>query len=310
MWRQKIGDFIAIAFTGMFVVIGITIVVSTVFLGLFLFTQAAWAADAQGNDYCFSCHGVEGMSIKYQDQVISLTVDEDAFNNSVHGKLNCTGCHNGTESFPHQTQYDAGFKKQMAESCAKCHNDITSQFENSIHGQMGGFVTCTTCHGPAHGIIKGDNKEAPHNRFNITETCRTCHEGMVIESYERSFHGIALRYEYENVPTCTDCHSSHNILPVDNPASTLSAANIGSTCEPCHRGMINGGENLLNGKQHTVPEDKENGFPLWITWKIFLGLILFDVVMNGTIPTFELYRHLRNLKSRRKETSVTSSKSI
>ncbi|NLL18066.1 MAG: hypothetical protein GX262_03450 [Clostridia bacterium] len=311
MWKQKIGDAIAASVTALFVGLGLTMVVSTVFLGLFLFTQAAWAADVpQGNDYCFNCHGQEGMSIKYQDKEISLAVDRESFENSVHGKLNCTMCHTGTDSFPHKVQYGPEFKEQMADSCSKCHQGVTSEFENSIHGQMGGFVSCTSCHGSAHEILKGDNPKANHYRFNITETCGTCHRGMVIESYERSFHGIALAYEYDKAPSCIDCHSSHNILPPENPSSTISAANIGSTCEPCHTGMINAGANLLNGKQHTVPEDKENGFPLWITWKIFLGLILFDVVMNGTIPTFELFRHLRNLKSKRKDTPHDLNKSL
>lgn len=311
MWRRKIGEAIAASVTAMFVGLGLTLIVSTVFLGVFLFTQAAWAAEApKGNDYCFSCHSVEGMNVKYEDKEISLFVNQESFENSVHGKLNCTMCHSGTDSFPHQIKYGPEFKQQMADSCTKCHQGIASEFKDSIHGQMGGFVSCTSCHGHAHAIINGDNREAPHNRFNITETCSSCHQGMVIESYEWSFHGIALAYEYDRAPTCVDCHSSHNILPPDNPNSTISAANIGATCEPCHKGMINAGANLLNGKQHTVPEDKENGFPLWITWKIFIGLILFDVVMNGTIPTFELFRHLRNLKSRRKELPKDSSKSI
>lgn len=311
MLKQKIGDGIAAVVTTMFVMLAATMVVSIIFGGVFLFSQAAWAASVpEGNALCFSCHETEGMTINYLNKEISLTVNKEAFENSTHGALTCTMCHTGTESFPHQIKYNADFTKQMSDSCTKCHAATSQEFQNSVHGSLKGFVTCTSCHGSPHEILKGDNQASLHNRFNVTENCNSCHTGMVMESYERSFHGIALSYGYEKAASCTDCHSSHNILPFTDPNSTISTVNIGNTCEPCHKGMEKAGANLLNGKQHTVPEDKVNGFPLWITWKIFLGLILFDVVMNGTIPTFELYRHLKNLKSKRKKMAAAQNKNI
>ncbi|HHY59327.1 MAG TPA: hypothetical protein GX504_01810 [Clostridia bacterium] len=303
MWKQKLGNSVAAAITAMFVLVAVAIVAASVFGSIFLFAQAAWAA-APSNDYCLSCHGNEEMKINFEGKEVSLFVNKETYESSVHGTLRCTSCHAGTETFPHQTQYSANFRQEMMESCKSCHNNIVQQFKNSTHGQFTGLVSCQSCHGEAHAVLPAENRASMHNRFNVVETCGTCHSGMVLESYQRSFHGIALSYEYENVPNCADCHTAHNILPSDNPNSSISPANIGSTCEPCHKGMINAGANLLNGKTHVVPEDKENAFPLWVTWKIFLGLILFDVVMNGTIPTFELIRHLRNL--RRKEAIVNS----
>lgn len=297
MWKEKLGNSIAAVFTAMFVLIAATMVFAFVLGSIFLFAQVAWAADSsKSNEYCYSCHGKEGFTINYEGKEISLTVNKEALENSVHGDLRCTACHSGTDSFPHETRYGSDFKKQMLESCSTCHGNVYHEFKNSTHGQFENLVSCVSCHGASHEILPADNPKAQHNRFNVNESCGTCHTGMVIESYERSFHGIAFSYGYDQVPNCADCHSSHNILPSDHPNSTISAANIGSTCEPCHTGMINAGANLLNGKNHTVPEDKENAFPLWVTWKIFLGLILFDVVMNGTIPTFELFRHLRNMR--------------
>lgn len=302
MWRQKIGNIVAGIVTTMFLMLAVIMVVSFIFFSSFLFTQIAWAADTlQGNDLCFSCHGAEGLSLNYQNKEISLTVDKDIYENSTHGKFTCNTCHTGTESFPHQIEYNADFKKQMGDSCNKCHASISEEFDNSVHGRLGGFVSCTSCHGSPHEILKSENPASNHNKANVSESCSSCHQGMVLESYERSFHGIALSYDYEKAPSCTDCHSSHNILPSSDSASTISETNIGNTCEPCHTGMSKAGANLLDGKQHAVHEDKVNAFPLWITWKIFLGLILFDVVMNGTIPTFELYRHFKNLKAKRKE---------
>lgn len=311
MWKEKLGNSIAAIFTALFVLLAATMVFTFVFGSIFLFAQAAWAAESsKSNDLCFSCHSNEAMTINYQGKEISLFVDKEAFENSVHGNLKCTVCHSGTDSFPHKTEYSSDFRQQMLESCNTCHGDVYQQYKNSTHSQFGNLVSCITCHGGSHEILPADNTGAPHNRFNVNEICSTCHTGMVVESYERSFHGIAYSYGYDKAPNCVDCHSSHNILPSDNPNSTISAANIGSTCEPCHTGMINAGANLLNGKNHTVPEDKENAFPLWITWKIFLGLILFDVVMNGTIPTFELFRHLRNMRNKTTKISSGAKKSI
>jgi len=239
---------------------------------------------------------------------ISLYIDREKHESSAHSQLVCTNCHQGVDVFPHQIEYDGQFKEAMAHSCQSCHQPVYGDFEVSIHGKLGNILSCNNCHSN-HGLSE---KEFLIDKSEISNTCGTCHQGLVLESYERSFHGIAVQFGYEKAPTCTDCHGSHRILPKGDPASTISAANIGDTCEPCHQGMARAGQNLLDGKQHTVPEDKETGYPLWITWKIFLALILFDAVMNGTIPTFELSRHLRNLATndkRKKETLNSHKKS-
>ncbi|MGI6553686.1 MAG: hypothetical protein ACOX37_12035 [Bacillota bacterium] len=197
------------------------------------------------------------------------------------------------QQFSQQIESNSQFQQTMGENCLGCHQSVYDKFEASVHGKLGNILSCTTCHQNQH-LAEADFLL---DKSGISSICSSCHRGLVLESYERSFHGIAARFGYEKAPTCTDCHGSHRILPSDHPESPISAANIGSTCEPCHQGMTRAGHNLLNGKQHTVPEDKETGYPLWITWKIFLALILFDIVMNGTIPTLELFRHLRNLRT-------------
>lgn len=277
---------------------------------LFLINRPASASTAiiQDNDSCFRCHENPGLNTDYRGQTLSLYIDREKHESSAHSQLVCTNCHQGVDVFPHQIEYDGQFKEAMAHSCQSCHQPVYGDFEVSIHGKLGNILSCNNCHSN-HGLSE---KEFLIDKSEISNTCGTCHQGLVLESYERSFHGIAVQFGYEKAPTCTDCHGSHRILPKGDPASTISAANIGDTCEPCHQGMARAGQNLLDGKQHTVPEDKETGYPLWITWKIFLALILFDAVMNGTIPTFELSRHLRNLATndkRKKETLNSHKKS-
>ncbi len=54
------------------------------------------------------------------------------------------------------------------------------------------------------------------------------------ESYFETFHGKVSKLGSGRTAKCNDCHGSHNILPVSNPGSTLSRANVVETCKTCH----------------------------------------------------------------------------
>ena len=84
--------------------------------------------------------------------------------------------------------------------------------------------------------------------MNIPSLCGTCHkegtpvsqlatigERHVLENYSQSIHGGGL-FKRGLIVTavCTSCHSSHNILPHENPKSTITRNNISKTCMKCH----------------------------------------------------------------------------
>jgi hypothetical protein len=52
--------------------------------------------------------------------------------------------------------------------------------------------------------------------------------------YQTSRHGQLLAKGDENVATCIDCHGAHEILPPDDPRSSVYVRNIPRTCGRCH----------------------------------------------------------------------------
>lgn len=126
-------------------------------------------------------------------------------------------------------------------------------WQNSVHGQayLAGDTNapaCTDCHSdPA-----GDEFLSAAGRLLIPERCANCHtdeEKMssyglatdVYDTYLADFHGTTIAYyrnqkepEWRYEAVCSDCHEYHAVFGKDDPRSTVSAANLQSTCQRCH----------------------------------------------------------------------------
>jgi cytochrome b subunit of formate dehydrogenase len=130
-------------------------------------------------------------------------------------------------------------RKPSQEECLACHADPTltkdaddkpeslhidaEHFKNSIHG---GMFSCVDCH-------KGVKAE-PHETSPAKVTCAQCHADEQA-AYERSFHAKAIQSGERKAATCEDCHGDiHELLPTTDPKSSVSHANIPTTCGRCH----------------------------------------------------------------------------
>ncbi len=180
---------------------------------------------------------------------------------SAHGLLGaaaCLSCHGP----PHEIGRAA---EASPHSCAACHADVVQQYQFSIHAQFraAGDVqspTCQTCHGPTHRIRPARNPASPVARRNLPETCGACHANpeflaqhpvpfaRPIESYRLSVHGRAVEAGHEQAPSCSDCHSSHAILPARDPRSTINHWNVPQTCGACHTEIANTYQESVHGK--------------------------------------------------------------
>jgi len=88
-------------------------------------------------------------------------------------------------------------------------------------------------------------------KFNIPFVCGKCHkEGtevtrtydipqeQILTHYSQSIHGEGLFKQGLTVTAvCTDCHTSHNVLPHTDLRSSIYRDNIPKTCQSCH-GLI------------------------------------------------------------------------
>ncbi|RJP60880.1 MAG: DUF4405 domain-containing protein [Ignavibacteriales bacterium] len=113
-------------------------------------------------------------------------------------------------------------------ACADCHSteDFAPQLSQSVHKDL----ICNDC----HSAIASKLDDHPDN-FNKVEvaSCYVCHKEQA-DQHKESIHGISLSDGITEAAACWDCHGSHEVLHVNNPASKVSNENLGHTCGVCH----------------------------------------------------------------------------
>jgi len=85
-------------------------------------------------------------------------------------------------------------------------------------------------------------------------------------------HGKLTTLSYGPAAKCADCHGSHEILPLDDPNSTLSPENRGRTCGKCHP---NARGNFLDFNPHIDASDAER-YPLVHFVQVALLTLLYS----------------------------------
>lgn len=298
--KPKPGKAFVYGFAGLivaaFVVMTLVGVISVmlIFFSPFAFADSIDENEA-ANARCLRCHGQPDFNLIRRGKKIPLFVDTQEFKQSIHGTDACVSCHNELDGVPHKNVvYGKALSQQVNSRCQACHDDVAKIYQKSIHGeraQMGKETAfCNDCHGK-HNIRKKEDPTSWSYRLNVPQTCTRCHQGNIRESYNYSFHGTSVKLGYEKGATCYDCHGAHEVTGPSDPKSLVNQANKPGTCARCH---AKAEPNFANGKEHLVPQDKTNALPLHILWKVFIGLILFDAAMGGSIAIFELIRKLRN----------------
>ncbi len=256
---------------------------------------------------CGKCHGekfvMESSGISTQPFI--------SYQSSVHGRAVasgnaraavCTDCHNHHDVLPPGDAASTIFKFNVPRTCGKCHESVSSEFGQSIHGQAIARGTwqapvCTDCHG-IHSIKSHiDPSSSVASQALARTTCAQCHEGVRLSdefgvagkratSYLDSYHGMASKLGSSVVANCASCHGVHNILPSADPHSMINTANLAQTCGKCHPGA---NDQFTLGKVHLdVPLslDIASRGTRWVRW-IYLALIAvtigFMLVHNGLI---------------------------
>ncbi len=222
---------------------------------------------------------------------------------SIHGKglvesglvvtAMCTDCHTAHRVLPPENPNSSVHPKNIARTCAVCHNGIYEQFKNSIHSPVASdtdekLPTCNDCHS-SHEIQRADRLDF---RLNIMQQCGGCHEA-VTESYFETFHGKVSKLGYAAAAQCYDCHGSHNILPPDNPTSTLSRQNIVETCGQCHKGSHRQFAGYLT---HATHHDRTKYPILYYTFWFMTILLVGTFVVAGTHTLLWLPRSFQAMR--------------
>lgn len=202
---------------------------------------------------CLKCH-TKNLKKKLEDgEKLSLKIAASDFEESVHGAIGCTGCHQDIGESKHPTKKPIASQRVYAEAqneaCGRCHVEKSHSYAGSIHATLvkGGDANaplCSDCH-KAHAV-----KPMAVYEPVTGEPCKACHE-PIFQAYSESVHGMArtngnvIRDEHIQAPVCADCHSAHAVNAV------AAVEHLQSTCLACHDGAADAHQEWLpNASMH------------------------------------------------------------
>ena len=243
---------------------------------------------------CLSCH-LDSPEVRERTAPSAGFIT--MYEKSVHGSelnsgnpkvANCVDCH-GSHAVLKSTGDSPTAKKNIPNTCGKCHPDISKEYKESIHGYaldkgIRESPSCTDCHGE-HNILKHDDPQSPVAFQNLSrEVCSPCHSSLKLsekygitsdrfETFSDSYHGLAIEGGSVAVANCASCHGSHNIKPSSDSTSSISKANLVKTCGGCHPGA---NQNFTIGKIHITRQDESEPI-IYIIATAYITLI-FSVI--------------------------------
>jgi len=247
---------------------------------------------------CAKCHSNAGLTKEYE---MKHPEAASQYMESIHGRAllkmglivapSCNDCH-GVHNIKRGVDRDSPINHaNIADTCGKCHVGVEKTYSKSVHGQLLAAgdkrgPVCTDCH-TAHDV------EAPqdgHFKAQSDQRCGKCHEDR-LEHYRDTYHGKAMALGKPNVApdvaACYDCHGYHDVLPLSNPDSHLSQANILGTCQKCHANATVG---FTEYKPHANPLDKKNYPLLHAVFLAMTGLLIGVFTFFGLHTLVWLFR--------------------
>jgi len=222
---------------------------------------------------CASCH-----------REITRTYAMD--HHSVIAGLSCLSCHHDIHALKKQGRES---KAVVIEQCITCHDRET--YVALGHGKSvlegnNDSAGCSDCH-PLHAIPVydyDDFRDRANARETYTQICKTCHDDQrlalrndlspdIFERYEEALHGklVDMGSGYpERIAGCADCHNGHNILPEDDPRSTINASDLLKDCAQCHEGFH---PRFVQYESHPDYTDRKEYAAIYWTNVFMLGLL-------------------------------------
>ncbi len=236
-------------------------------------------------DLCARCHR-EGHKAAVRYVGVQHEIIEN-YTESIHGTLlkngltvtaTCTSCHTAHHILPRSDPASSVSPANVPVTCGQCHHGIEEQFEKSIHsrrvsGSNKELPVCNDCH-TAHSIHRTDQDGF---RLEVMGKCGRCHQ-QIAETYFETYHGKVSRLGYTKAAKCYDCHGAHDVLPVTDPRSHLSRANVAATCQKCHVGATRRFAGYLTHATHHDP--KKYPFVFYTFWGM-TGLLVGTFVVGG-----------------------------
>jgi len=239
---------------------------------------------------------------------LGVVVDQiDRYMKSIHARpsradqsrtnATCYNCHNAHYVYPLGTTQRADFRLNIPNTCGACHAAQLEQYRLSVHGReaLGNrnptAAVCSDCH-TTHNI---DTPEADAVRVAITRNCGTCHTES-LRTYTETYHGQVNTLGYAHTAKCFDCHGSHAVQRVSDPASSVHPDNRLATCQRCHVGATAG---FATFEPHATSHDFGRYPHVWIATKFMVALLVGVFLFFWTHTALWFYREYRDRQARK-----------
>jgi cytochrome b subunit of formate dehydrogenase len=245
-------------------------------------------------DVCAACHQRE------TEEYMASGHGQGVFRSGLIDSAVCADCHGAHAILPATSANSTVHKTHVADTCAKCHRFIAERLSRSVHGRgsglgheapksaPGGVIktrpTCTDCH---FGHDLPDPKAA-EARLAQPDRCGNCHTDLN-RAYGLSMHGELTRLGYVEGAKCSDCHGSHDILPLADPGSLMAPGNRARTCGTCHANIS---QNLLSFDPHADHYDRQRSPAVY--WAYY-GVLTFIICVFGFFGLHAVLWFLRGL---------------
>ncbi|MCK9284225.1 MAG: cytochrome C [Rhodocyclaceae bacterium] len=213
------------------------------------------------NATCLTCHDAKKLVVPGAGGKPRklLAVKTDKYGQSVHGKMECIGCHQEIKDAVAGHKLAAGVAKP---DCASCHeglwkdakavgkdktsprlgvvNENIEAYRRSFHARKNADhpdrvnAECTECHDTHFFNVPTDRKSAEYTawRRGVPALCGECHDEQ-LEAYSSSVHGKQIDKESDGKgAVCIDCHTTHEITNTSLAAFKLLNP---EECGSCHQ---------------------------------------------------------------------------
>ena len=267
-------------------------------------TAEDFAASVHGANGCVACHiDLTDIDAHMDGELMPKPVEcarchkeefkeyYDSAHHFDHPNINfdCNTCHSDI----HEITAWNGDKQKANETCQKCHSTEASEYHTSIHAKAveEGNVdaaACVDCHS-LHSIQKLSEMTLRERADFHTKPCMTCHADeemmhrnhvtpVAVETYLESYHGKNFHLGYpDKVAGCVDCHTAHEVLPSDDPASSLSSEKLIVSCGKCHE---NASAQFVKFYAHGDMKDRKN-YPI-----LYYTYLAMSLLLVGTFGVF------------------------
>jgi cytochrome b subunit of formate dehydrogenase len=195
----------------------------------------------------------------------------------------CYNCHDPHTVPPPDSKERQEWRMKLPETCGTCHAKQLADYRTSVHGKENAagnaaVAVCSDCH-TTHDI---QSTQLANVRHDIAASCGGCHAESY-KSYRETYHGQVHALGYAYTAKCYDCHGSHTIKRVADPASKVHPGNRLKTCQACHANATAG---FVSFQPHGNAHDFQKYPHIWLTSKFMIQLLA------GTFAFFWLHSAL------------------